>query len=169
MTHPFTLGGQYRDRNKAYTVLAIAGDTMTVRFDDGTTQTVKIEAKARIWENIQADEAPPPPRRPFPDDEGLDTYPISELVREVLHTFSHPYPPDITDQVCLAIENKPAWLNRYHHLVEHFSSQGKDGKLTVNSSIGWYIKDITGMINIGEGKTAKSTLIKNYSALGYPS
>ena len=168
MSHPFEIGDEYRDRNKAYTVLAIAGDNMTIRYNDGITQTVKIEAKARIWENIQADEAPPPPRRPFQDDEGMDTYPVLELVREVLHTFSHPYPTDITDQVCQAIEKNPTWLSRYHHLIEHFSSQGKDGRLTVNTSIGGYVQDVTGMINIGAGKTARSKLIQSYSALGYP-
>ena len=89
-------------------------------------------------------------------------------MRTVLDSkFSAPYPEDITDRVCQEIENDSGWLSQYHSLVEHFGSQGKNGRLTVNSSIGWFTKDLTGMINIGEGKKADSGLIKSYSKLGY--
>jgi hypothetical protein len=58
-------------------------------------------------------------------------------------------------------------LSRYYNLVDHFSSQGKNGKLTVNSSIGWFTKEITGMVNLGQVDTKKSKLIQSYSRLGY--
>ena len=124
--------------------------------------------QARIWENIQADEAPPPVWLHRGDEyDGLDTQPIAEFVQVVLAHFSAPYPTDITDQVCLAIEKNPDWLERYNHLIEHFSSQGKDGKSTVNTSIGQFTKQMTGMITLKEGVKSKSTLMKSYSKLGY--
>lgn len=67
----------------------------------------------------------------------------------------------------MGIENNPDWLSQYYNMIEHFSSLGKYGSLTVNPSIGLFAKDLTGMINIGEGKTASSSLIKSCSQLGY--
>ena len=67
----------------------------------------------------------------------------------------------------LAIEANPAWRARYENLVLHYSSGGKDGKSTVNTNIGYYTADLAGMVNIGEGKTARSSLIQSYSRLGY--
>ena len=88
----------------------------------------------------------------------IDTQPVGDLVMTVLKcNVSYPYPEDITDQLCLEIENNPEWLSRYHNLIEHFSSLGKNGKLTVNSSIGWFVKRYSGMINIGEGAKQKAT------------
>jgi hypothetical protein len=80
---------------------------------------------------------------------------------------SYPYPEDIIDQVCLAIEANPDWWNRYDNLVEHYSSKGKDGKLTVNTNIGWYTRDETGLVNLSTRGTAESSLITSYSRLGY--
>ena len=168
MKIPFEAGGRYRNRNGAYEVLSLEGEHMTILYDSGRVQTVNIVVQARIWDNIQIDEALPKvkPGRVGADDEGLDSWPIKELVQEVLRTFKAPYPADVIDQVCLAIENKPEWLTRYHELVRHFSSQGKYGKLTVNSSIGWFTKDLTGMVKLKEGNPAKSTLLESYSTLG---
>ena len=92
-----------------------------------------------------------------------------DLVEEVLKTnFKAPHPVDITDQVCLAIEANPDWLARYENLVLHYSSRGKKGRDIVNNNIGYYTKELTGMINIGAGAKADSSLIKTYSRLGYP-
>jgi hypothetical protein len=169
MSHSFTVGRTYRNRQGEYEVLAIHGDQMTIRYKDGVEKSANVTLQARIWENIQADEAPPPPRpRRTDDDDGLDTQPIGDLVQTVLATFTAPYPRDITDQICLAIEQSPEWLARYHRLVEHFSSQGKDGKRTVNTSIGWFTKSFTGMVNLGRMANARSQLIQSYSELGYP-
>lgn len=169
MKIPFEVGDHYRNRNGAYVVLSLEGEHMTILYESGRVQTVSIAMQARIWENIQIDEAPPEakPARVGSDDEGLDSWPIKELVQEVLRTFKAPHPADIIDQVCLAIENKPEWLTRYHELVGHYSSQGKYGKLTVNSSIGWFTRDLTGMVTLKAGNPAKSMLLESYSTLGY--
>ncbi len=90
----------------------------------------------------------------------MKTEDIKELVETVLDTISKPYPTDITDQICLAIENNPVWYNRYNNLsVRH-------GRPTVNTSIGRYTSYITGLHNLGNTQKAKSKLIKTYSELG---
>lgn len=168
----FEIGQTYRNRNGAYEVVALHGDKMTVQYEDGSKQTVGVALQARIWANIQIDEAAPPSRtsrkRSTPEDEGLDTRPIMALVERVLATIPSPYPADIIDQVCLAVEDNPVWLREYKSLVAHFSSQGKDGKLTVNSSVGWYVRDLTGMLTIKAGNVSQSSLIQSYSSLMYP-
>lgn len=165
-SHPFVVGGRYRNRIDEYEVLSIDGSYMNVRYTDGHEQTLTIATQARISQAI-ADESTPGPITPD-DDNGLDTAPVRDLVSVVLRrNFKAPYPEDITDQVCLEIENDPDWLQRYKGLVEHFSSRGKDGKLTVNSSIGWFTKELTGMVNLGVESRSRSTLIQSYSRLGY--
>ena len=160
----FEIGKTYRNRNGAYEVVALHGDKMTVQYEDGSQQTVGVALQARIWANIQIDEAR---TRHTPEAEGLDTQPIMALVERVLAIIPSPYPADIIDQVCLAVERNPEWLREYESLVEHFSSQGNDGKLTVNSSIGWYVRDLTGMLTIKAGNVAQSGLIQSYSSLMY--
>ncbi|MFO7540066.1 MAG: hypothetical protein R6X32_18660 [Chloroflexota bacterium] len=170
MDHPFTIGGRYQNRNGSYKVLSLADDQMTILYENGRVHTANIRLQARIWENIEMEEnaAERKPTRVDKEEEGLDSWPIKELVQEVLQTrFEAPHPTDIIDQVCLAIENNPEWHRRYKALVQHFSSQGKYGKLTVNSSIGWFTKDLTGMVTLKAGNLAKSTLIESYSTLGY--
>ena len=167
MNHPFTIGDRYRNRIGQYEVLSIDDPQMNIRYTDGHEQTVNVATQARIWQAIQ-DESKPPPKPDPTDDESLDTAPVRDLVSEVLHAhFFHPYPGDIIDQVCLAIEGNDAWLRRYRSLVEHFSSRGKNGQLTVNSNIGWYTKELTGMITLEFPMKAQSTLIQSYSRLGY--
>ncbi len=90
----------------------------------------------------------------------MKTKDIKELVKDVLDTIRKPYPMDITDQVCLAIENKPAWHNCYKDL------SARHGRSTVNTSIGWYTSYITGLHNLGNTQKAESKLIKTYSELG---
>lgn len=87
------------------------------------------------------------------------TQEVEDLVMEVLATIpvqGH----DITDQVCLAIENNPEWRRRYDDLVAR--SRHKD---TVNNWIGRYTKQITGMSVVRKNIPAKSTIIKSYSEL----
>lgn len=38
---------------------------------------------------------------------------VYDLVSEVLKIFREPYGTDIIEDVCLAIENRPAWRRRY--------------------------------------------------------
>jgi hypothetical protein len=165
---PFEVGKTYRNEHGAYQVLALHGDTMTIQFENGHEQTVRIAVQARIWERLQVPPAPPPrPQRPR-DDENLETQPIADLVQRVLATLRPPHPANVIDQVCQAIEDSAAWQREYDALVEHFSSQGKDGKLTVNSFIGWHVRDQTGMITVKAGLPSQSGLIQSYSSLRYP-
>jgi hypothetical protein len=85
---------------------------------------------------------------------------VSELVQEVLNTISEPYPENITDQVCLAIENRSAWLNRYRNLVK------EHGKYGVNPQIGRSTLQFTHLKNLGTQAKATSSLIKTYTQLG---
>jgi hypothetical protein len=165
--HPFEIGSKYRNRHGDYKVLSISDPTMRIRYDGGTEQTVKIAIQARIWENIEAEIAPPP-RFSSPGDDSLDTYPIQELVQTVLRNISKPYSEDIIDEVCQAIEQNPEWLSRYYALVEHFSGHGKNGRLTVNSSIGWYTKNLTGLATLSYPHRPKSKLIGSYTKLTNP-
>ena len=85
---------------------------------------------------------------------------VSELVQEVLNNISQPCPENITDQVCLAIQNNAAWRNRYNRLVDSHS------KWSVNSQIGRSTLQLTGLRNSGLRATATSSLIKTYTSLG---
>ncbi len=53
MSHPFEVGKPYRNRAGEYVVVAIDGDQMTIRYQDGRTLVTRVELQARIWENIQ--------------------------------------------------------------------------------------------------------------------
>jgi hypothetical protein len=88
--------------------------------------------------------------------------PVSDLVQEVLEEKfkKQSYPENITDQVCLAIEENSAWHNRYKRLVESYS------KWSVNSQIGRSTLQLTGLKNLGLRATATSSLIKTYTRLG---
>jgi len=161
MSGPFEVGKQYRNHKGTYTVLQVDGDTMILRYAGGSTAKESVALQARIWENLQDEEA---------YGEELDaaggsesdthkTAEIRDLVVRVLHTIQQPWPADVTDQVFLAIEGRPAWLAEYHALGKEFSRN------TLNSSIGLHVKDVTGLENSGREAIAKSTLIKNYSIL----
>jgi hypothetical protein len=171
MDIPFEVGGRYRNRLGEYEVLSIDGNKMTIRYDHGHVQTVGVAVQTQIWQSIQDEEAQPPspitnPRKRA--DSSQATAPIRELVEDVLRErFSAPYPSDITDQVCLAIEGNEDWLSRYWSLVEHFSQSGKKGRDIVNNWIGTYTKDLTGMVVVISSVKAKSDLIQTYSKLGY--
>jgi len=43
----------YRNRNGEYTVMAVDGDKMTIRYTNGTTLATSAAIQSRIWENIQ--------------------------------------------------------------------------------------------------------------------
>jgi hypothetical protein len=168
MSQQFVVGGKYRNRQGEYEVISVEGEDLVIRYDDGTTVRTTKVLQERILENIIAEQSPPPPlSRRFQDEDSLDTQPILALVRRVLAQFRAPYPADITDQVCLTIENDPDLLREYDSLVEHFSSRGKDGKGTVNTTIGYYTKRETGMVILKQGNPCKSKLMKTYSTLGY--
>jgi hypothetical protein len=52
----FVVGGSYANRIGKYTVLAITGPRMTVRYDTGATAELNMDIQRRIWENIVAEE-----------------------------------------------------------------------------------------------------------------
>ncbi len=160
MDHPFRIGQRYRNRDGEYEVIRIEDPEMVIRYLDGTTIESSIALQARIWERLQEEDEG---EFDYGDDtyssESRKTEDIRLFVEQVLRTLEQPWPPDITDQVCLAIEKKPDWLSYYKKLVEEF------GELTVNSGIGYYVRDLTGMENTGHTATSKSQLIKSYSVL----
>lgn len=171
--HPFTIGSRYRNRAGDYDVLSLDGDTMTVRYDDGRQQTLNVDTQARIWRNIHDDELAEARRsdfsgRDFSADERLVTWPVRLLVDEVLRTsFAPPYPPDIIYQVCLAIEASPDWLRRYRAIAAELGDGVHSAEWKVNNAIGWWTKDLAGMVTVKAGVPATSGLIKSYSRLGY--
>ena len=48
----FEVNKQYANRNGSYTVLAVNGDKIHVRYDDGNEAHLKINIQARIWNNM---------------------------------------------------------------------------------------------------------------------
>lgn len=161
MSGPFEVGKQYRNRKGAYTVLQLNGDAMLLRYADGSQAKESVALQARIWENLQDEEA-------FGEEldaaggsesEEQKTAEIRDLVMRVLRTIPQPWPADVTDQVFLAIEGRPAWLAEYRALGKEFD------RTTLNSSIGSHVKDVTGMENSGHMGVARSSLVKSYSIL----
>ncbi len=166
--YPFEVGGRYRNRLGEYTVLSIEGKTLIVCYADGRQQTVNVEKQAWIVQSIE-DEASPPSQPLRARGESQAIQPVIDLVEEVLRSnFKAPYPADITDQVCLAIEANPGWLDRYHILTKQFESEDQRGEATVNQAIGFHTMNLTGMVTVKSGLKAKSGLIKTYSELAYP-
>jgi hypothetical protein len=51
----FEENGTYTNRKGTYTVLAINGPKMTVRYEDGTEADLRVNIQERIWENILAE------------------------------------------------------------------------------------------------------------------
>ena len=171
--HPFRTGDRYRNRVGDYIVLVIDGDTMTVRYDDGRELKLNVSTQARIWQNILDDELAEVRRSGFTKDdfsadERLVTWPVRRLVEDVLSAcFAPPYPPDIIDRVCLAIEGDAGWLARYHTAAAELKDSEHTAEWKVNNAIGWGTKDLTGMITTKAGEKASSRLIKSYSRLAH--
>ncbi len=160
MDHPFRIGQRYRNRNGEYEVLQIEGPLIVIRYLDGPIIKSSVALQARIWEQLQeGDEGEFDYKDDADSGESRKTEDIRLFVEQVLQTLEKPWPPDITDRICLAIEQKPDWLSYYKKLVEEF------GELTVNSGIGYYVRELTGMGNTGHMATSKSQLIKSYSVL----
>ncbi len=85
---------------------------------------------------------------------------VEDLVREVLNTISEPYPENITDQVCLAIENNPNWTTRYKELSDELGEAW-----IVNNWIEQYTAQITGLKSSSKQGKPKSNLITSYTKL----
>ena len=89
----------------------------------------------------------------------MKTQDIYDLVREVLHTIPQPWPNDIIDQVCLAVERNTVWLSRYNQLM------AIHGRYILNQMIGRHTDKLTDFNHSGPVKPAESRLIKTYSWL----
>jgi len=169
---PFQTGNRYRNRDGDYDVLALDGDTMAVRYADGRQARLNVATQARIWQNMLDDDLAAARRsdftgRDFSADERLVTWPVRLLVDDVLRAGFHaPYPPDVIDQVCLAIENNPDWLRRYRALAAELGDSGHSAEWKVNNAIGWWTKDLAGMVTVKPDVPSRSKLIKSYSRLG---
>ncbi|PLS77399.1 MAG: hypothetical protein CYG59_23990 [Chloroflexi bacterium] len=96
----------------------------------------------------------------IPSQEDEEYVELKQLVQKALDSISKPWTPDITDQVCLAIERNQDWHQQYDELVR------RHGKAGVNSHIGRFCLTLTGLRNLGERRQAKSKLISTYTRLG---
>jgi hypothetical protein len=85
---------------------------------------------------------------------------VEDLVRDVLATFHEPYREDVTLEVCQAIVHTPDWQRRYSLL------EAELGHSVVNSWIGRYTKNLTGLNSIGQVKVQSPGLIESYTKLG---
>ncbi len=84
---------------------------------------------------------------------------VYELVQDVLRTLPMPYGEDIIEEVCLAIEGNPEWLQRYNEL-------GRELRYwVVNNWIGQYTKILTGLKSIKQVPAKRSKIIKSYTKL----
>jgi hypothetical protein len=158
----FQAGQKFRNRKGEFTVLRLEGETMIIRYTDGRMVRTPVAMQERIWQSIQDEELLGAEDVDIEDDregEGRKTEAVRDLVARALRTIPQPWPTDVTDQVCLAIERRPDWLREYHGLVKEL------GALSVNSSLGAHVKDLTNMENAGREAKSKSHLIKSYSLL----
>jgi len=89
----------------------------------------------------------------------LKTQDILDLVREVLNNIPEPWPNDIIDQVCLAIERNAVWNNLYNQLKAIY------GIDVLNQMIGRHTFALSGFNQSGPVRPAKSKIIKTYSWL----
>jgi len=88
--------------------------------------------------------------------------PLKGVVRSILRNYAEPWPPDITDQVFLAIERDPGRCRIYWGLVADLDEQGKRGQQTVNQYIGKTVKQLTTRVNRGRSDSPASSLIQTY-------
>ena len=84
---------------------------------------------------------------------------VSYIVGLALDTIQCPYPPDIIDRVCQAIQANPAWLRMYQEVV------AEKGRHAVNSTIGRTVLQRTGLSNSGIRREARCSLIDTYTEL----
>ena len=87
---------------------------------------------------------------------------VYQLVQDVLETFSEPYGEDVIEDVCLAIEGHPEWMQRYRDLSDELRSW------VVNNWIGQYTKQLTGLQTVREVRAKRSRIITSYTKLGQP-
>jgi len=84
---------------------------------------------------------------------------VSRLVKSILRTFSRPYGEDVIEDIFVAIENNPGWLNRYKQIAFRYD------RGAINPTIGKQTKDQTGMKVLRTVKAKRTTLISSYTKL----
>ena len=87
---------------------------------------------------------------------------VHQLVQDVLETFSEPYGEDVIEDVCVAIEDHPEWMQRYRELSDELRSW------VVNNWIGQYTKQLTGLQTVREVSARRSKIITSYTKLTQP-
>ncbi|HUW94151.1 MAG TPA: hypothetical protein VMW58_00040 [Anaerolineae bacterium] len=88
--------------------------------------------------------------------------PIEDVVGDILSNYAEPWPPDITDQVFLAVERHPRSCETYWDLVRDLDDQGKRGQSIVNQYVGRRVKLLTTGVNRGRCDSPRSSLIQSY-------
>lgn len=89
----------------------------------------------------------------------MKTAPVKELVEEVLATFHQPHGEDVIEDVFLAIERNPQWLQAYRELRKELTRD------VVNQWGGHWIAQAVGMVARLQVAARRSTLIGSYSKL----
>jgi hypothetical protein len=161
--HQFIVGRQYRNRDGEYVIVSLSDTEMVIRYLDGRTITSPIELQARIWANLQEEDAGGElDIGDLTEKRGDSRHASRELrdfVNDVLDSVPKPWPPDITDRVFLAIQNHQPWLDYYNKV------KADRGPLSVNSNIGRDVSQLTGMRDSGKTGVPRSHLITSYSIL----
>ncbi len=161
----FKVGQRYRNRDGEFEVVSLNKNVMTMRYADGRVIDSDVALQTRIHERMQEEQSYGAGEVLNQDEheqggESRKTDEIRDFVAEILRGLRQPWPPDVTDKVCLNIESRRDRLSHYQKLVRDF------GQPTVNASIGIYVKQLTGMESTGREATPKSGLISRYSVLG---
>ena len=95
---------------------------------------------------------------------------VDVLVNDILSSrFTPPYPEDIVDQICLAIEKNAEWRRRYDAIKKEARvKDDSDGSWVVNNRITKSVMKVTGMEISVYPAPATNGLMKSYSLLRYP-
>ena len=160
----FKVGDHYRNRDGDYEVIALQGNTMKIRYADGRVIDSDVASQSRIYERMQEEEGDTSVEVKTKDaavssSESRNTDEIRDFVDEILGELRQPWGSNVIDRVFSNIESRRDRLSHYEKLVVDF------GKPLVNSRVGIYVKQITGMENTGRTGIPKSGLISSYTIL----
>ncbi len=112
MSHPFKLGGTYRNRDGEYEVVELNGPNMVIRYSDGRQIETTLNLQGRILKNIRAEErrrsqtdtpGPRPPAKPG----GSRTTELGRLVEQHLEQIFIAYAFPYIDRAIAALEDAP--------------------------------------------------------------
>lgn len=89
----------------------------------------------------------------------MRTSPVKSLVREVLDALPKPYSEHVIDDVFIAIETSPEWMNVYDSICTTL------GKTVVNNWAGYWVANALGKVGERQVPSKRSKLITSYSLL----